>query len=209
MSRLKNFMTVILMSMASQTLGHLYPLLHDRTGAITVRQVKYAFLHECLTTVRTLESKRRHDKIYGVLGIFKKIWGDDLDTLLQPDYSLPIQEVFTRVAWLLLCELPNLSILSSVEDASQRRLKGLLSWVPDWTSVITNNSLAIMLTSNAAIVPEGYQGYRERTGNLLHLNGSFFNTITDFADSPQISAASDIVERLEGPIIFLRSAFEL
>lgn len=211
MSRLKNFTTVVRRSTTPQLFEDLYPLLHDRTGATTGTQLSYAVLHECLTTVRALESKFGHDKVYGVIGIFSKLCGQDIDDLLRPAYRLTVQEAFTRVAWLLLRELPNLSVLSSVEDASQRRLKGLPSWVPDWTSAITNNSLATMLSpsSNASIVPDGYQGYRKEIDSFLILNGGLFDSIVDFANSPQVSEADDIIERLKGPIVHLESALDL
>lgn len=211
MSRLRNFMTVSRMSTGSSTLGGLYPILHDRTGATTRTQLSYAVLHESLTTVRSLDSERGHDKVYGVIGIFAAISGKEIDDLLRPNYGRTVQEVFTRVTWLLLRELPNLSILSSVEDASQRRLEGLPSWVPDWTSAITNNSLVSMLSpsSNASMVAEAYQGYRKETDSSLVLNGALFDTIADFARSPQFSDEVDMFERNKGPAIALESALEL
>ena len=100
MSRLRNLMAITRTSAASPTFGELYPILHDRTGATTGTQLKYAILHECLTSVRSLESKWGHDKVYGVLGIFSKICGQNMDGLVQPNYGLTVQEVFTRVTWL-------------------------------------------------------------------------------------------------------------
>ncbi|KAL8805958.1 MAG: hypothetical protein Q9182_001615 [Xanthomendoza sp. 2 TL-2023] len=211
MSRLKNFITVIRRSMSSPTFGELYPLLHDRTGATTRAQLNHAVLHECLTSVRSLDSKYGHDKVYGILGIFSKICGSAIDDLARPNYRLTEQEVFTRVAWLLLRELPNLCVLSSVEDASARRLEGLPSWVPDWTSAITNNTLVSMLSpgSNASMVTEGYQGYRKQANSFLTLNGGLFDTIADFADSPQASETGDADEVRKGATVSLGSAFEL
>ncbi|KAL8838826.1 MAG: hypothetical protein Q9170_001981 [Blastenia crenularia] len=211
MSRLRNLMEVIRRSMASPTFGELYPILHDRTGATTSMQLKYAILHECLTSVRSLESKWGHDKVYGVIGIFSKICDQDIDDLVRPNYALTEQEVFIQVTWLLLRELPNLCVLSSVEDASARRLPGLPSWVPDWTSAITNNSLVSMLgpSANASMVPDGYQGYRKQANSLLTLNGGFFDTIADVAESPQSSDILDPDERRKVPVHLLGSVFEL
>lgn len=186
MSRLKKFMTVFRRSVASPNFGELYPILHDRTGATTSEQLTYAVLHECLTSIRPLESKWGHDKIYGVLEIFSKICGGNghtCDELFQPNYDLSAQKIFTQVAWLLLRELPSLCVLSSVEDASARRLKGLPSWVPDWTSAITVVSL-LSPSANASIVSDGYQGYRKPADSLLTLNGGFFDAVADIAESP-------------------------
>ena len=211
MSRLKSFMTVVRMSSASENFGQLYPFLHDRTGATTGTELSYAILYECLNTVRSLNSKVEHDKVYGVIGIFSKICGKDIDDLLRPVYGLTVQEVFTRVTWLLLRELPNISVLLLVEDDSMERMQGLPSWVPDWTRAITNNSLASMLSpsSNASLLPDAYQGYREKTYSLLILHGGFFDTIAGFADSPQISEAGDMARRDKGPIVSLGSAFNV
>ncbi|KAL8809959.1 MAG: hypothetical protein Q9200_002968 [Gallowayella weberi] len=211
MSRLKNFITVIRRSTSSANFGELYPLLHNRTGATTRTQLNHAILHECLTSVRSLDSKYGHDKVYGVLGIFSKICGQAIDDLVRPDYRLTEKEVFIRVARLLLRELPNLCVLSSVEDSSARRLEGLPSWVPDWTSAITNNTLVSMLSpsSNASLVPDGYQGYRKQADSCLILDGGLFDKIAEFAESPQSSEVGDIVEKSKGTIVSLGSAFDL
>lgn len=214
MSRLKNFMAVFRRSVASPNFGELCPILHDRTGATTSEQLTYAVLHECLTSIRSLDSKWGHDKIYGVLGIFSKICGGNghkLDELVQPNYDLSAQKVFTQVAWLLLRELPSLCVLSSVEDASARRLKGLPSWVPDWTSAITNNSLVSLLSpsANASIVSDGYQGYRKLADSLLTLNGGFFDAVADVAESPQTSKILNPDKRQRVPVICLRSVFDV
>ena len=211
MSRLKKFMAVVRMSSASESFGQLYPFLHDRTGATTPTELSYAILYECLNTVRSLNSKVQHDKVYGVIGIFSKICGKNVDDLLRPMYDLTVQEVFTRVTWLLLRELPSLCVLSSVEDDSKERIQGLPSWVPDWTKAITNNSLASMLSPscNACLVPDAHQGYRKAMNSLLVLHGGFFDTIAAFAESPQVTEAGDIARKDKGPIVSLRSAFDL
>ncbi|KAL8906364.1 MAG: hypothetical protein Q9207_002076 [Kuettlingeria erythrocarpa] len=156
-------------------------------------------------------SERGHDKVYGVIGIFAAISGEEIDDLLRPSYGRTVQEVFTRVTWLLLRKLLNLSILSSVEDASQRRLEGLALWVPDWTSAITNNSLVSMLSvsSNAFMVADAYKAYRKVADCSLVLNGGFFDDIADFAKSPQFSDQVGMSKRQKGPAIALESALEL
>jgi hypothetical protein len=58
--------------------------------------------------------------------------------LLDVDYNLPVEEVYTNAAWAFIKKNKNLDILGhcylrSESEASPSSLK-LPSWVPDWTA---------------------------------------------------------------------------
>lgn len=67
------------------------------------------------------------DKIFALMGLC----GQDLSGF-APDYSLSIEEVFTRFSKYYIEKTGNLDILGAVEDHSYSLKEKLPSWVPDW-----------------------------------------------------------------------------
>ncbi|KAI0433017.1 heterokaryon incompatibility protein-domain-containing protein [Xylaria sp. FL1042] len=74
-----------------------------------------------------------HDKIYGFLGIAT----EEEAAYIIPDYSKPVTQVYRETALSLIQHQGNLDILSmryprSLNDVNSI-VRGLRSWVPDWT----------------------------------------------------------------------------
>ncbi|KAF1831038.1 hypothetical protein BDW02DRAFT_572447 [Decorospora gaudefroyi] len=82
---------------------------------------------------RFSKSSDPRDKVYAFLGLANRNMSPfrtQPDALLA-DYNLDVQEIYTEVTRLLMSTYKNLSWLSHVEDLSQRKIRGLPSWVPD------------------------------------------------------------------------------
>ena len=110
----------------------------------TLRRVagKKLDLEMLLDTARSFSATDPRDKIFALLGMAKEVGEDqDMATLLQPDYSKSVQQVFTEVTGASLTR-GDLVLLSSVERQNMRQITGLPSWVPDFTavSVLSDNS---------------------------------------------------------------------
>lgn len=75
------------------------------------------------------------DKVYAFLGLADRRMAPfrQQPGALVPNYNLSVQEVYTEAARALLLSYGNLSLLSHVEDPSQRRISNLPSWVPDYS----------------------------------------------------------------------------
>ena len=58
----------------------------------------------------------------------------DYPDLLQPDYNLTVQQVYTQTARALLTSYGNLTTLSHVQDPSLTKTPDLPSWVPDFSA---------------------------------------------------------------------------
>ncbi|UPK94386.1 hypothetical protein LCI18_005321 [Fusarium solani-melongenae] len=162
--------------------GDLNPTLQEKTGARTDRQLCCAYLEESIERIRDSDATKPKDKVYAILGIFKKFIQSPLDDLLSPEYndSVTPEETFTRAAWFLLRELPILSTLSMVPDLSQRLLQDLPSWVPDYTFQKNMKPLPYIAGKygmNASLASEEVMAYRQRDGNTLHLEGAVFDVI--------------------------------
>ena len=84
---------------------------------------------------RFTKSTDPRDKVYAFLGLANRNMSPfrTLPNALRPDYNLSVQDVYTEVATVFMYSYQNLSWLSHKEDASQTRIPGLPSWVPDLT----------------------------------------------------------------------------
>jgi len=84
-----------------------------------------------LSNFRDLEATDPRDKIFAFLNLAE----DDLG--LAPNYYADAREVFTQAAKAMIRKrlaLARLSVLSHVQDASDTRIQGLPSWVPDFSA---------------------------------------------------------------------------
>ncbi|RYN74344.1 hypothetical protein AA0120_g12431 [Alternaria tenuissima] len=104
-------------------------LLAETNGQV----VSHSSLRNLLDKHRFAESSDPRDKVYAFLGLANKSLSPfrTQPNALIPDYNLSVQEVYTETATVLMSSYKNLSWLSHVEDASQRQISNLPSWVPD------------------------------------------------------------------------------
>lgn len=86
-------------------------------------------LIDLLSATRSHFSMDPRDKIFGVLGL-----ASDADTLLSnPDYSKSTVEVYSSLALRMIGDRKTLDFLSHKEDPLFTGIKGLPSWVVDWS----------------------------------------------------------------------------
>jgi hypothetical protein len=83
-------------------------------------------LYPMLVRSRTSDATDPRDKLYAVLGLVD----EREDAGLQPDYTLGVEEVYTRLAKTIITRSQSLDCLGS---AGLVRNHGVPSWVPDWT----------------------------------------------------------------------------
>lgn len=93
---------------------------------------------------RETQAKDPRDKIYAFMGLADTtpLSVPDLPSLAEPDYKLPVQDVYTRVTVGLLLSSGDLHLLSHVQDSSRTKLQGLPSWVPDYSVQLVPYPLA-------------------------------------------------------------------
>jgi hypothetical protein len=68
------------------------------------------------------------DKVFALLGIAT----DTEDVILNPDYEVSVEEVYTRTAQYLLQRDESIIILHKAGVGNPRKYKDLPSWVPQW-----------------------------------------------------------------------------
>ena len=92
-------------------------------------------LRMLIDTHRFSRSTDPRDKVYAFLGLANRQLSPfrTHPDALVPNYNLSVQEVYMETASVLMTSYRNLSLLSHVEDPSQRRISNLPSWVPDYS----------------------------------------------------------------------------
>ena len=105
---------------------------------------------------RSRRASDQRDKVFAPHGLthtYKKPADWDL---LQPKYTQPVSEVFTRATRYILRKLENLAFLSFVEDKSIRTYPDLPSWVPDFSKTL--NPLPLIMSGRDYNVSCGFEG---------------------------------------------------
>jgi hypothetical protein len=129
---------------------------------------------------RSYEATIPHDKIYALLGILNHVSPSGLDFPIYPKYELAVEEVYKETTFYLIQQLPQLTILSCVEDKSLRKHLNLPSWVPDFTvanSLVTNLLFVPPCNWNASGAGTAQSYRRELSGTTLKLVGACFDNV--------------------------------
>ncbi|KAH7064141.1 heterokaryon incompatibility protein-domain-containing protein [Paraphoma chrysanthemicola] len=93
----------------------------------------HAFFLDCLGILRSKDVSDDRDRIFAALGFLKRGLVFGFSPPLKADYKATVEATYIKTATALLQCLPELTLLSYVEDPSKRRLTNLPSWVPDFT----------------------------------------------------------------------------
>ncbi|QDS71571.1 hypothetical protein FKW77_005934 [Venturia effusa] len=123
----------------------------------------------CLWITRSMKSKDRRDKVYGLLGLLNQE-----SYPISPDYSLPVLEVYTKVVKAHIGMHANLDFLSNLVPGPPE----FPSWVPDWS----RRSLKAI---GYGWFHEGFGTWEEETnaaidesGKVLSVDGILLDTVS-------------------------------
>lgn len=117
--------------------GEVDVLLMNRTRQ-QVKKAGYIDLLEILGILKDYNCTDPRDRVYGVLGLTRGPSGPWINV----DYALSIEEIFHRVAVAFLTNDANgIDLLTFAQQP--RKLPGLPSWVPDWTSTLPGKYLGL------------------------------------------------------------------
>jgi hypothetical protein len=95
-----------------------------------------SFFH-LLVSTRIQSASDPRDKVYGILGLPTSDSDPETSPFIVPDYSLSKTEVYTEIAEKILIEHQEIDLLATVQHGPTLSTDWP-SWIPDWTSTITN-----------------------------------------------------------------------
>ncbi|KAK3685188.1 heterokaryon incompatibility protein-domain-containing protein [Podospora appendiculata] len=131
--------------LASSTAFSMGAIYLSRTRRRFANKERRTSLHDLLQMHRETQATDPRDKVYAFLGLADPSSFPQPTTttaaatdppMIQPDYSLPVHQVYTGVTASLMRSQRDLRLLSHVQDASLTRIPGLPSWVPDYSVIL-------------------------------------------------------------------------
>jgi hypothetical protein len=139
---------------------------------------------------RGTEATDPRDKVYAFLGLADKIV--EARAPIEPNYRLPVHQVYTDVTERVMLSNGNLHLLSHVQDASQTKVSGLPSWVPDYSVQI--KPYPLFLRGNCNWSASGRLRWRPDAAamrlGLLHVQGFRIGNVEEAAAMPDEVAGS-------------------
>ncbi|KAL1628632.1 hypothetical protein SLS56_005741 [Neofusicoccum ribis] len=165
-------------------------------GATTEEQLWYVFVIWAIDMVRKQRATNPRDHIYAILGIAERFIPLGIARLIVPCYSAKPEDIYMDVASVFLRKLPFLSLLSMLEDRSERALSSLPSWVPDWS--VPGSTPVRIGWANHDGVPQFDATCVDRLeqpscwidGPRLLLQGACFDSVVEVSD-PLITVMTD------------------
>jgi len=139
-------------------------------------------LHRLLRLRQLHEASDPRDLIFSLLSLSQK----DSAEHLEPNYKMPVEDVFTQVAAKTIMESRDISLFSERERAGTD--PELPSWVPDWRCPPITNPLNSLL-------PSAWQDYRvdqgrpqdDRLGSVRMLGGKTLRLMASHIDRVRVS----------------------
>lgn len=151
-------------------------------------------LRVLVETHRFTKSTDPRDKVYAFLGLSDqdKPPLKDPTTLIRPDYSISVQEVYLKLTRAMLLSSKNLGVLCHVQDKSTTSISGLPSWVPDYSVSQRPYSLIFRGSppwrASRGTFWEWDKDMESLEKGLLHVKGHRVDLIEDIA---KLSSESD------------------
>ncbi|KAH7343023.1 heterokaryon incompatibility protein-domain-containing protein [Rhexocercosporidium sp. MPI-PUGE-AT-0058] len=157
----------------------------DANGASSDLELWFSYLQYMIQEIRRYQASNMKDKIYAVLGLVKKFNPEYSADHITPDYSLPLEDIYTSVTMSILIELPILSCLSYIGNKpSGLDCLRLPSWVPDYRAALGKVPLIHLGNNtcfNASRINPAQPAPRRFLGHALGLRGRLVDSVVDFS----------------------------
>ena len=126
----------------SRTAGHRGSRDPRTEGFLSLYQTCDLILHHGRLLFQASDPR---DMVYAALGCSYR----QIQEYVSPNYAKSIAEVYTECSWAILRCIPNLWLMSAVEDASIRKTEHIPSWVPDFSVPLIPTPLHTLLEDSA------------------------------------------------------------
>jgi hypothetical protein len=155
--------------------------------------------YQLLRLCHLFESNEPRDKVYALLGVTP-----DRDSLgIVPDYTIPVVELYIKVAVGLLRTYRKLDFFSSVHV--EKKVADLPSWVPDWSSynfgyeTFITNPYIVHYDNNCAAAESSANFHLSEDCRLLSLQGIVVDRVShiDVGEEPRHPLPLFLIEQLD------------
>lgn len=123
---IKHTLTCCKQEVPDQLPSMLYQTFHPLTSMEALRGAKRDAI-SVLSDFRHRQASDPRDKLYGLLALFSR----EFQARIEPDYTLPVAEVYTSWTLALITESGTLDVLSQLPPHQPSTL-AVPSWVTDW-----------------------------------------------------------------------------
>jgi hypothetical protein len=141
-----------------------------------------------------LDSTDPRDKIYGLAAFTEHVLAESGS--LQPDYHVPVEELYILTAKKIIEDLQHLNILSIPRKDHGSVVGKLPSWVPDWTNTALLAPLGLANYSDINDLPYAASGTVEPH---IHLNANDTALVLEGHFVDRIAAVGTVLETTNMP----------
>jgi hypothetical protein len=136
------------------------------------------FLHVLQQTRSHLATVPR-DKVYALLMHLTTQSSSSPVTIVKPNYTKPVQEVYTEIALLLFEQMKTMEPLSAVfHDEATIEEEEFPTWVPRWNHDVKTKNLGLSGMFSAGYHHGNSVQIRRNLGNVLVTRGIIFDSVT-------------------------------
>ena len=156
-------------------------------GVSDAEGIWWARVFEIMGMLREKNFGDDRDQVFACIGIANATMPPGMVNPMVADYTLSVEEVFTRMAALYITNMPLLRALSTVEPSNRRRYQDLPSWVPDFSvsQVFTTlmRSGTIGRHFDAALTSSAAWPRPTVHGNVLAVQGARLDVVSADGDN--------------------------
>jgi len=170
-------------SLASNHMTSFQGLFKNTAAPETEEQIWYLFLFWLLMNTRDKAATDNRDRVYGMLGMWKRFLPNAMPMPIQPDYKQSVQHVYYNFAGTLFLNTPQLFILSLKGAAADST--GNRQVAPSWVPQLNKASPNLLCNAgrgyayNVSVGTERVQYSLVLDGERLKLHGAIFDDITE------------------------------
>ncbi len=159
--------------------------------------IRSQYLLSFVSIMRYRQTTDLRDKVYAVVGAINRLIPSRCTAdhfLVSYEENMTTEKLYIDFACWILRRVPQMTILSLVEDRSERRLKGLPSWVPDLSVTPEIHELIsqrLTLEDSEGPIAASFLLTRSVSGNKLSALGAIIDDIEAIDSVATTDAFSD------------------
>ena len=181
----------------SHSLWDSLPSTSQTQSILNASTIRSEYLLSFVSIMRYRQTTDLRDKVYAVVGAINRLIPSRCEAenfLVSYEDNMTTEKLYSEFACWVLRRVPQMTILSLVEDRSERRLKGLPSWAPDLSVTPEIHELIsqrLTLEDSEGPIAALFLSTRSVSGNKLSALGAIMDDIEAIDSVAIIDALSN------------------